>query len=106
MKRRVAQAAIDLVVPQLSPKSVLGVGTGSTANFFIDLLAPHKSKFKAAVASSEATAQRLQGHGLTVLDLNDVPETLEAYVDGADEVPLLFSSSTPFLIILSLFILF
>lgn len=86
LKKRVAQAAVDLVLPKLSPASYLGVGTGSTANFFIDLLAEHNGKFKAAVSSSEATSKRLQAHGITVVDLNDIAEPIEVYVDGADEV--------------------
>ncbi|NLC10305.1 MAG: ribose-5-phosphate isomerase RpiA, partial [Gammaproteobacteria bacterium] len=84
LKQAVAQAAIDIVVPRLDKQAIIGVGTGSTANFFIDLLAEHKYDFAGAVASSEATAERLRGHGIEVLDLNSVPE-LEFYVDGADE---------------------
>lgn len=84
LKQAVAQAAIDLILPKLNDKSIVGVGTGSTANFFIDLLARHKMAFDGAVASSEATAQRLKGHGIAVYDLNSVGE-LEFYVDGADE---------------------
>jgi ribose 5-phosphate isomerase A len=64
---------------------VLGVGTGSTANCFIAELGRVKHKFDAAVASSEATAQRLKALGIEVVDLNTVIE-LEAYVDGADEI--------------------
>lgn len=84
LKQAVAQAAVDLVVPQLTKQSVIGVGTGSTANFFIDLLAQHRFEFAGAVASSDATAERLKGHGIEVFDLNHVAE-LEFYVDGADE---------------------
>ena len=84
LKQAVAQAAVDIVVPRLDKQSVIGVGTGSTANFFIDLLARHKFEFAGAVASSEATAQRLQQHGIEVFDLNHVAD-LEFYVDGADE---------------------
>ncbi len=80
LKQAVAHAAIDYV-----PQGIIGVGTGSTANFFIDELATIKGRFKAAVASSEATAQRLRSHGIQVLDLNSVGE-LEIYVDGADEI--------------------
>ncbi len=83
LKQAVAQAAVDLIVPQLTDRSIVGVGTGSTANFFIDLLAKHKGFFDGAVASSDATAERLKGHGIPVYDLNSVPE-LEFYVDGAD----------------------
>ncbi|MBD2839545.1 ribose-5-phosphate isomerase RpiA [Pseudomonas sp. JM0905a] len=84
LKQAVAQAAIDFILPKLDDKSIIGVGTGSTANFFIDLLAQHKMAFDGAVASSEATAQRLKGHGIPVYDLNSVSD-LEFYVDGADE---------------------
>jgi ribose 5-phosphate isomerase A len=64
---------------------VIGVGTGSTANFFIDALAPLRERYRGAVASSEATRQRLEGHGFAVLDLNDVVD-IPVYVDGADEI--------------------
>jgi ribose 5-phosphate isomerase A len=63
---------------------VIGVGTGSTANFFIDALAQHRMEFDGAVASSQATAARLKAHGIPVYDLNGVDD-LEFYVDGADE---------------------
>lgn len=85
LKQAVAQAALERVLPQLTNGSILGIGTGSTANFFIDLLAAHKHRFAAAVASSNATSQRLQQHGVQVLDLNQV-ESLAFYVDGADEI--------------------
>ncbi|MGV8842929.1 MAG: ribose-5-phosphate isomerase RpiA [Pseudomonas sp.] len=84
LKQAVAQAAVDFIRPQLHSKSVIGVGTGSTANFFIDTLAQHKSAFDGAVASSEASAQRLKDHGIPVYELNTVDE-LEFYVDGCDE---------------------
>ncbi|TWI52279.1 ribose-5-phosphate isomerase [Pseudomonas duriflava] len=84
LKQAVAQAAIDYILPHLSRDSIVGVGTGSTANFFIDLLGQHKMEFDGAVASSEATAERLKKHGIPVYDLNGV-NNLEFYVDGADE---------------------
>ncbi|MBA1273254.1 ribose-5-phosphate isomerase RpiA [Stutzerimonas azotifigens] len=84
LKQAVAQAAIDHIRPSLTDKSIIGVGTGSTANFFIDLLAQHKGFFDGAVASSEGTAERLKKHGIPVYDLNSVAD-LEFYVDGADE---------------------
>lgn len=84
LKQAVAQAAVDYIVPKLNDRSIVGVGTGSTANFFIDLLVKHKGFFDGAVASSEATAERLKQHGIPVYDLNSVSE-LEFYVDGADE---------------------
>ena len=80
MKRAAAQAAIDYI----EMGDVVGVGTGSTANFFIDGLAKIKSKIDGGVASSEASAARLRAHGITVLELNQVG-VLPVYVDGADE---------------------
>jgi len=81
MKRAVAQAAIEHVPNDC----IVGVGTGSTANFFIDELGKIKHKIRGAVASSEASAKRLQGHGIEVISLNDAG-TLPVYVDGADEI--------------------
>jgi ribose 5-phosphate isomerase A len=80
LKQQVAKAAIDYVVPD----SIIGVGTGSTANFFIDELAKIKSTIEGTVASSEASAERLKAHGIPVFDLNEVPE-ISVYIDGADE---------------------
>lgn len=85
MKRAVAQAARDYVATHLPTGAILGVGTGSTANCFIDEIAALKSHLGGTVASSEATRQRLEGHGIRVLDLNDV-EHIGIYVDGADEI--------------------
>jgi ribose 5-phosphate isomerase A len=84
LKQAVAQAAVDHIAPHLNKDSIVGVGTGSTANCFIDALANIKHTFDAAVASSEATAERLKGHGINVLELNAVPH-MSFYVDGADE---------------------
>lgn len=84
LKQSVAKAALDYIVPKLTSNSIIGVGTGSTANFFIDLLASHKMDFEGAVASSDATADRLKAHGIPVYDLNSVAD-LEFYIDGADE---------------------
>lgn len=81
MKKAVARAAIAYVPDDC----VVGVGTGSTANFFIEELGRIKGRIEAAVASSEATAARLRAVGIPVLDLNSVDE-LPVYVDGADEV--------------------
>ncbi len=81
LKRAVAQAAIAYI----PAGCIVGVGTGSTANFFIDELAGIKHKIHGAVASSEASAQRLQEHGIKVVSLNDAG-SLPVYVDGADEV--------------------
>ena len=85
LKQAVAQAAADYVAQTAPAGSIIGVGTGSTANFFIDALAAHKDRYKGAVASSEATRKRLEGHGITVFDLNDVSD-IPVYVDGADEI--------------------
>lgn len=84
LKQAVAQAAVDFIAPRLERRSIVGVGTGSTANLFIDALAKIRDDFDGAVASSEATAARLKAHGIPVYDLNSVAE-LEFYVDGADE---------------------
>ena len=81
LKQAVARAAIDYVVDG----EIVGVGTGSTANFFIDELARIKHRIKGAVASSEATAARLTAHGIAVFDLNDV-DAMPVYIDGADEI--------------------
>jgi ribose 5-phosphate isomerase A len=81
LKRAVAQAAIAYVPNDC----IVGVGTGSTANFFIDELAKIRHKIRGAVASSEASTRRLQGHGIEVMSLNDAGD-LPVYVDGADEI--------------------
>ena len=80
MKLAVAQAAIEYV----QVGTIIGVGTGSTANFFIDELAKIKGKIEGTVASSVASAERLKGHGIPVYDLNAVDD-ISVYVDGADE---------------------
>ena len=79
-KQIAAEAALDYI----QVEDVVGVGTGSTANYFIDALATIKAKIDGAVASSEATATRLKQHGIQLLDLNSVA-SLPVYVDGADE---------------------
>lgn len=84
LKQAVAKAAVDYIAPKLERSSIVGVGTGSTANFFIDYLAQYKDEFDGAVASSEATAERLKKHGIEVYDLNSISQ-MEFYVDGADE---------------------
>ncbi len=84
-KQRVAQAALaHLLASGLEPGAIIGVGTGSTVNFFIDVLAGVHERIGAAVSSSNATTARLQAIGIKVLDLNDV-EGLQFYIDGADE---------------------
>ncbi|MEJ2479961.1 MAG: ribose-5-phosphate isomerase RpiA [Acidihalobacter sp.] len=80
MKKAAAEAALSYIENGM----IVGVGTGSTANHFIDLLAGIKARIDGAVASSEATAQRLREHGIPVLDLNATGQ-LQLYVDGADE---------------------
>lgn len=85
LKAAVGKAAADYIKPHLETDSIIGVGTGSTANCFIDALAEFKHLFDGAVASSEATAERLKNHGIPVYDLNSVVE-LEFYIDGADEI--------------------
>ena len=79
-KQRAAEAAIGHV----QAGTVIGVGTGSTVNFFIDALGASRERIAGAVSSSEASTRRLEAHGIPVLDLNEV-EALEVYVDGADE---------------------
>jgi ribose 5-phosphate isomerase A len=81
LKQQAALRALDYVVEG----AIVGVGTGSTANFFIDGLATIKDRIAGAVASSEVSARRLAGHGIRLFDLNDVEE-LPVYVDGADEI--------------------
>jgi ribose 5-phosphate isomerase A len=81
LKAAVANAAIRYVIDG----AVIGVGSGTTANFFIDALGKVKDRVAGAVASSEVSARRLAGHGIRVLDLNDVGE-LPVYIDGADEI--------------------
>jgi|TARA_B110000967_G_C18854209_1_gene546232 ribose 5-phosphate isomerase A len=80
LKKQVAIKAIEYV-----KSGIIGVGTGSTANYFIDELAQVKNKIDGAVASSEATADRLRSHGIEVFDLNNI-HGMEIYVDGADEI--------------------
>ena len=85
LKQAVARAARDYVADRLPVGGILGVGTGSTANFFIDEIAAIKDRLGGTVASSEATAKRLAGHGIRVVDLNDIG-AVGIYVDGADEI--------------------
>ena len=81
LKKQVAEAALKFVVED----AVVGVGSGSTVNLFIDALAQMKGRIEGAVAASEASAERLKKHGIRVFDLNSVSE-LPVYVDGADEI--------------------
>ena len=81
LKQAVARAALDYVVEG----GIIGVGTGSTANFFIDELGKIRNRIQGAVASSEATANRLKSHGIAVFDLNEI-DGMPVYIDGADEI--------------------
>lgn len=85
LKQQAADAALVLIEPLLTPQAVIGVGTGSTADLFIDGLAMYRGRFRGAVASSERSAKRLTALGILVLDLNEV-QTMPVYVDGADEI--------------------
>jgi ribose 5-phosphate isomerase A len=80
LKQQAAKAALEYV----EAGTIIGIGTGSTANHFIDFLADVKHKIDGTVASSVASTERLEGHGIPVFDLNAVPE-IALYVDGADE---------------------
>jgi len=84
LKQMVGEAARDEVL-KLPAGQILGIGTGSTVNYFIDALAPYKDNFAGTVSSSNASTERLLKHGFKVLDPNDV-QGLPAYVDGADEI--------------------
>ncbi|MEM6545027.1 MAG: ribose-5-phosphate isomerase RpiA [Pseudomonadota bacterium] len=84
LKAAVAQAALELVEPMLEADSIIGIGTGSTTNLFIAALGSIAHRFDGAVASSEASAERLRSAGIPVYDLNSVGR-LAVYVDGADE---------------------
>jgi ribose 5-phosphate isomerase A len=85
LKQAVAEAALAYVRSKIEDDTVIGVGTGSTANLFIDCLADIRGHINATVASSEASAQRLKNHGIPVYDLNAVDQ-VDFYIDGADEV--------------------
>jgi len=85
LKQQAADAALALIEPLLGPDVIIGVGTGSTADLFIDGLARYRGRLRGTVASSDRSAARLAGHGLAVLDLNEVA-AMPVYVDGADEI--------------------
>lgn len=84
LKQQVAHAAFKIVESEFDEKMIIGVGTGSTANYFIDELAALKTDINATVASSEESARRLKEHGIPVIDLN-AAGTVAIYIDGADE---------------------
>lgn len=85
LKQNVAKAAVDYILPMLRPDVIVGVGTGSTADLFIDGLAAYKDRFRGAVSSSQRSSARLAALGVRVFDLNDV-QSMPVYVDGADEI--------------------
>ncbi len=85
LKQAAARAALDYCLARTGNDAVIGIGTGSTVNQFIALLAPHRGRIGAAVASSEASAKLLRQHQIPVVDLNSVAE-VAIYVDGADEI--------------------
>lgn len=84
LKQAVAAAAIKEVKAAIKDGEIIGIGTGSTANCFIDQLAAFSAEIEGTVASSEASAERLKKHGIPVYDLNSV-DSVAVYVDGADE---------------------
>ena len=84
LKQAVEDAALAYIKPKLEDDTVLGIGTGSTANLFIDALGAISGQINATVASSEASAERLKSHGIPVYDLNAVDQ-VDFYIDGADE---------------------
>jgi len=84
LKQAVASAAVDYCLTKIKNDSIVGIGTGSTANCFIDQIADYKHLFDGTVASSEGSAERLRSHGIQVYDLNQVSE-ITIYIDGADE---------------------
>ncbi|MEK9649696.1 MAG: ribose-5-phosphate isomerase RpiA [Gammaproteobacteria bacterium] len=83
-KEVAAKNALDYILPKLEFETVVGIGTGSTSEFFIDALSSYKHLFKGAVSSSERSTKRLKRHGISVFDVNLVNE-VSFYVDGADE---------------------
>ena len=84
LKQAVAKAAVEYCLTKIDSDSIVGIGTGSTANCFIDQIAEYKHLFNGTVASSEGSADRLRFHGIEVFDLNQV-DSVTIYIDGADE---------------------
>ena len=84
LKKATAEAALQYILPHLTNDMIVGVGTGSTAKFFIDALAHYKGDFDGCVSSSEASTRQLKAHGIPVYDLNAIAD-LRFYIDGADE---------------------
>lgn len=85
LKQNVANAAVEYILPLLKPDAVIGVGTGSTVDLFIDALAPYKHRFLGAASSSERSSARMAALGIQVFDLNQV-SAMPVYIDGADEI--------------------
>ena len=85
LKQQVAKKAVEYVLNNVPQGQIIGVGTGSTADLFIDELAKVKSHIKGTIASSERTKARLGSHGIAVFDVNDVV-SVPVYIDGADEI--------------------
>ena len=84
-KIRAAEKAFNFLKPRINSKSILGIGTGSTVNYFIELLRPSPTLIKGAVSSSGESTKLLKNIGIDVFSLNDVNE-IEFYIDGADEI--------------------
>ena len=84
LKEAAAKKALDYILPNLESETVIGIGTGSTSEIFIDLLAAYKHLFKGTVSSSERSTKKLKVLGMKVFDMNEVNE-IPYYVDGADE---------------------
>ena len=84
LKEAAAKKALDYILPNLESETVIGIGTGSTSEIFIDLLAAYKHLFKGTVSSSERSTKKLKDLGMKVFDMNEVNE-IPYYVDGADE---------------------
>lgn len=85
LKEKVAQKAVEYVLKNVSQGEIIGVGTGSTTDLFIDALATVKSHIKGTIASSERTKAKLEAHGIHVFDVNEVV-SVPVYIDGADEI--------------------
>jgi len=84
MKEAVANAAAEFLIPRLSENTIIGIGTGSTANLFIAALAKYKNKIAATVASSVVSEEKLKAHQINVIELNETTH-VDFYIDGADE---------------------
>ena len=84
MKEAVANAAAEFLIPRLSENTIIGIGTGSTANLFITALAKYKNKIAATVASSVVSEEKLKAHQINVIELNEATQ-VDFYIDGADE---------------------